>query len=228
MVRRHDVARRVLALAVEIERLVEPRQQIGMTPAHLLVGGGEAHDAAHPAFHRRAQAQQADIVRRHVVIAVVGMEVLLGVGDVGAHAVAGRAAEIADVVDRRAVPFLRHRPRDQGGQKPPHGPRAARRPAFDGQAIDDGEARPVVEAPLDLAHEGARGVEREILRAQQQERQRVAIERGDDAVEFRLDRGGKREAAGTGGQIVAAPQQALRQRRGEICNGAWLSRARAR
>ena len=95
MVGRHDVVRRMLALAVEVERLIEPRQQLGMALAHLLVRRGEAHDAAHAAFHRRAQAHQADIVRRHVVVAVVGMEVLLGVGDVGPHAVAGRPAEIA-------------------------------------------------------------------------------------------------------------------------------------
>jgi hypothetical protein len=50
-----------------------------------------------------------------MVIAVIGMEILLGVGDVGAHAVAGRPAEVADVVDRRAIPFLRHRARHQGG-----------------------------------------------------------------------------------------------------------------
>ena len=37
----------------------------------------------------------------------------------------------------------------------------------------------------------------------------IAIERRDDPVEFFLDRGRKRDAAGVGGQIVAAPQQAL-------------------
>ena len=92
----------------------------------------------------------------------------------------------------------------------------SRRPAFDGQAIDDGEARPVVEALLDLAHEGARGVEREIVRAQQQERQGIAIQRRDDPVELLFDRGRKRDASGVGGQIIAAPQQALGQRCGEI------------
>ena len=146
------------------------------------------------------------------------MEILLGVGDVGAHAVAGRPAEVADIVDRRAVPLLRHRPGDQGGQKPPDRPRAGLRPAFDGQAIDDGEARPVVEALLHVAHEGARGVEREILRTQHQERQGIAIQRRDDPVELLFDRGGKRDAPGVGGQIIAAPQQALGQRCGEIGN----------
>ena len=221
---RHDVIRRMLALAIEIERLVEPRQQVGMALAHLLVRGGEAHDAAHAAFHRRAQAHQADIVRRHVVVAVVGMEVLLGVGDVGPHAVAGRPAEIGDVVDRGAVPLLRHRPRHQRGEQPPHRPRAALRPALDRQAVDDGEARPVVDGALDLAHEGARGVEREVIRTQQQKRQRLAIERRDEPVQFLLDLGRQRDASGVGGQCVAAPEQPLRERLADH----RLSRAEAR
>ena len=64
----------------------------------------------------------------HEVIAVVGVKALLGIGDVRAHAVAGRPAEIAHVIDHGAVPLLRHRPGDERGQEPEHRdapPRAA-------------------------------------------------------------------------------------------------------
>ena len=40
----------------------------------------------------------------------------------------------------------------------------------------------------------------EVVRPQQQQRQRLAIERRDDAVQLLLDRGGQRDASGVGGQ----------------------------
>ena len=71
---------------------------------------------------------------------------------------------------------------------------------------------PVVDGALDLAHEGARGVEVEIVRPQQQQRQGIAIERRDNPVQFLFDLGRQRDASGVGGQCVAAPEQPLRER----------------
>ena len=75
---------------------------------------------------------------------------------------------------------------------------------------------------LHLAHEVARGVEGEIVGPQQQQRQRIAIERRDDRVEF------LHHVAGTAMRPAVAGSVSPRQSRRSMAPLAMLSRAAAR
>src|SRR6202521_5469431 len=55
---------RVLGLPVPGQGLVQSLEQHGMSALELLVRRDQAHEAAHPAFERRMQAEQADQLGR--------------------------------------------------------------------------------------------------------------------------------------------------------------------
>src|SRR5262245_14095860 len=151
-VRHHGVAGRVLALPVEVERLVESREHLGTVAPDLVVCGDQTHDAAHAAFHGRVQAQESHVLGRAEIVAVVGVEALLRVGDVWAHPVAGRSPRVAHVVDHGAVPLLRHRPGDQRGEQPEEGDGLLALDALERQPVHDGEAGAVREHLADVGH----------------------------------------------------------------------------
>src|SRR5262249_492171 len=83
VMRDHDVIGGVLALASEVEGLVQAREDLGTSAPDLVVRRGEAHDAAHSAFHGRVEAEQSHVLGWAEVVAIVRVEALLGVGDVG-------------------------------------------------------------------------------------------------------------------------------------------------
>src|SRR5262249_3249123 len=134
-----------LALAIEVEGAVQARQQIGMALPHHVVDGDQTDDATHAALHRGMQAQEAHVLGRAQIVAVVGVEALLGGREGGEHAVDGRAAPVGHVVHHGAVPLLRHRPRDEGGDEPEERRREIAAEALDGQALHDREAGAAVQ-----------------------------------------------------------------------------------
>src|SRR5579864_9540342 len=74
------------ALAVEPERLVEPRHAFGMARQKRVVERVKTRDPAVAAMLRRLEAVQHDRVGRRPVVGVVGVEFQFDVGLVGAHA----------------------------------------------------------------------------------------------------------------------------------------------
>src|SRR5215472_18760484 len=88
VMRDHAVVGSVLALTIEVEGLVQAREDLGTSAPELVVRRDEAHDAAHSAFHGWVEAEQSHVLGWAEVVAVVRVEALLGIGDVGAHAVA--------------------------------------------------------------------------------------------------------------------------------------------
>ncbi len=117
---------------------------------------------------------------RAQVIAIVGVEALLDIGEVGSHAVAGQPARIPHVVDHGAVPLLRHRPGEERAEQPEqgHGLRAV--DPLERQPIHDGEAGAMLEqAPY--AGDGAAAMrEIEIGRIERRHRERIGAQQGGD------------------------------------------------
>ena len=179
----------MLALPIERERLVEAGQEVGVSPAHLVVGGHEAHDATHPALHRRVQAEQPDVLRRAEVIAVVRVEALLGIRDVGPHAVPRWPAEIAHVIDHGAVPLLRDRPGNQRREEPEDRDGLLAPQPVERQAIHDGEARPLIEHRLDARRRVAAVIEREVIRTEREDGQGIGAKRGRQGLDLAETRG---------------------------------------
>ena len=156
-----------------------------MPPPHLVVRGDEAHDAAHAALHRRVQAEEAHVLGRAEVIAIVRVEALLGVGDVRAHAIAGRPPEIAHVIDHGAVPLLRDGPGDQRGQEPEDRDGLLAPQPIERQAVHDGEARAVVEHGLEARRRAAAMGELEVGGSEREHGQGIGAKR----LHHRLDLG---------------------------------------
>src|SRR5262249_47071616 len=164
---------RVFALPVEEERLVEAPQQPRMARQHFVVRGIKAHDMADAALQRGAQAEQRYVVRRAEVVAVVGMKALFRVGDVRAHSVSRRAAEVAHVVDHLAVPALRHRSREQLHQHPVERLRLIETAVLERHPVDQRETDATFEQAFRPGHELAAGGKLGSIRLDHHSRTRV-------------------------------------------------------
>ena len=185
--------RRVLALAVPRERLVEAREQVGPATAQLVVRGDQAHEAAQPALHRRLEAEEAHECRRLPEPAPVGVEGLPEVGDGAAHPVAQRLAGILDVVEARAVGLLRDHLAEHRGQQPADGQVLGVAVALDREAIHHREAGIRLELGPHRGHEGGARAEREVGGIQRIHRTGRRAHRGGDRVELGHAVGGQRD-----------------------------------
>src|SRR6266404_2041986 len=153
----------------------------------------KAEDTAVAAAHRPAQAEQADIVGRGVVIGVVVVKADLDVGLVRPHARSGKRLlpGVEHIVDQSAVELLRDRARDHARQEPVDRRRLASIHLGDGQAVDDREAHAAVENLPYPSHLLAAGRHDEIFGSEHDCRQRKCPDLVDRAADLVMARGRK-------------------------------------
>src|SRR5262250_1091350 len=142
----------VLGLAVPGHRLVQPREKRGICALELLVRRHQAHEAAHPAFHRGVDAEQADQLGRRAQPGGVSVELQIQVRHRPAHAVGQSAARVAHVVDHETVPLLRDQPAEQRAEQPGQGLVLVCRVALHRHTIDHGEPDAVAKLPPHRRH----------------------------------------------------------------------------
>ena len=118
-----------VTLPVLVEGAVEALEQRRVLREKDVVDRAEAHEAARPALAGRAEAEQADVVRRRAVEGVVDVRRLRDVGAEPAHADALLHAGVRDLQQDPTVEGLHHGPADHACEQPEHGLdlRAARR-----------------------------------------------------------------------------------------------------
>ena len=196
-----------LALPVEPERPVKPRQRLGMTLQQHVVQRVEAGDPAVAAALRGAQAQQRDVFGRGRIVGIVGMKFQLDIGLVGPHPRAGQglSAAVAYIVDQLAVEALRDRPRHHRGQQPIEPDRRLDADLVERQPIDDRKAHAAPQDPAHFGHRGAAGRHLEIVRAAHDRRQREFPQFVGDPPDLVEARPAQRDQVVVRVQIVAPP-----------------------
>src|SRR5438034_11763438 len=155
------------------ERTIEPWEEVGMPALQLVMHGGEADDLAHPALTRWIQTVEPDLLGRQGEPRSVGMELELQVGHRAAHPVFERLPRVPDVVDHRAVPFLRDRPAEQRPQQPVECAILLHREALHRDAVDHGEADAAAQCVIHGGHDRCAGGQGELRRREEQERERI-------------------------------------------------------
>ena len=152
------LARRHLAAAVHVDRLIKLGQQVGPPPHQLVVHGRAAHDHALAAFLGAVDAEQAHD------IAGIGMEAELG-GALGQPPVVVLlgVADIDDVADDMAVAVLGDRIADVARESPVDADQGLAVVALDRQALDVAEAQARADLRPERAEPRRQPVEREVV-----------------------------------------------------------------
>ncbi len=174
------------ALAVEPERLVEPRQVLRSAREERIVHAVKAQHPAVAAAHRPAHAEEADIVGWGIVIGVVVVKADFDVGLIRAHSRSRQCLlpGVEHIIDEGAVELLSDRSGDHGRQQPVDRGGFGRIHLVDRQPVDDGKAHPAGENVAHPGHRRPAGRHREIIRHKDDRRQRIGAQLVDGAADL--------------------------------------------
>ncbi len=138
------------------------------------------------AAHRPAQAQQADVIGRRVVVGVVVVKADFDIGLVGTNPRTRQCLlpGVEHVVDQGAVELLRDRARNHARQQPIDRGRLAGIHLVERQPVDDRKAHTRGEHRPRPRHRLVAGRHREILRAEDDRRQRVGAQLVDSPADL--------------------------------------------